>query len=98
MPDEPFNEQVDEPEQLPKITASEIAEYAFCPMSWYLRRFERVEPEPHKIEAGQRYHAAVGETVRKATELEERSRTFLWLAFLLMIFAAILWMWIWLRV
>jgi len=38
MPDEPVNEQVeqvDEPERLPKITASEIAEYAFCPMSWY---------------------------------------------------------------
>jgi hypothetical protein len=48
------------------LTASEVAEYTFCPEAWYLRR-HAVRPSPdaeRRLECGARAHRRIG----KATD------------------------------
>ncbi|MDK2975353.1 MAG: hypothetical protein PWP08_1724 [Methanofollis sp.] len=61
-------------DQVPVISASEIAEYSYCAVSWHFERNGRSASSP-SIERGNQKHAEVGRTL---TEVE-RERQVFWL-------------------
>ena len=63
------------------ITASEIAQYAYCPISWYLKR-SGCQPNTPSMIAGIEKHAKVGEKISFVQRKETASRHFAWLGFL----------------
>ena len=68
------------------ITASEIAQYAYCPVSWYLKR-SGCRPNTLGMVAGIEKHAKVGEKISLVQRKEIASRHFGWLGFLAFIAA-----------
>lgn len=63
------------------ITASEIAEYVYCPISWYLKR-SGCNPDTPGMAAGLEKHVEVGERLSLIRKKETASRRFNWLGFL----------------
>ncbi|TAJ44958.1 hypothetical protein [Methanofollis fontis] len=63
-----------EDEDLPVISASEIAEFAYCAVSWEFERNGRSTYSP-SIERGNQKHAEMGETITQV----ERDRQSFWL-------------------
>ena len=51
-------------QKIPYIRASEIAEYYFCPVAWFLYR-QGYKPEEKIFENGYRKHVKLGETIDK---------------------------------
>jgi hypothetical protein len=70
------------------ITASEIAQYAYCPISWYLKR-SGCKPNTPGMIAGIEKHAKVGEKITLVQRKEKASRHFGLLGFLAIILALI---------
>lgn len=70
------------------ITASEIAQYAYCPISWYLKR-SGCKPNTPGMVAGIEKHAKVGEKISQVHRKEKASRHFGWLG-LVTFFVALL--------
>ena len=68
------------------ITASEIAQYSYCPISWYLKR-SGCQPNTPGIVAGIEKHAKVGEKISLVHRKEMASRHFGWLGYLVFIVA-----------
>jgi hypothetical protein len=68
------------------ITASEMAQYAYCPISWYLKR-SGCQPNTSGMVAGIKKHAKVGEKISLVQRKETASRHFGWLGFLAFIVA-----------
>jgi hypothetical protein len=68
------------------ITASEIAQYAYCPISWYLKR-SGCQPNTPGMVAGTIKHAKVGEKISLVQRKEKASRRFGWLGYLAFIVA-----------
>lgn len=52
----------------PWASASELAEYAYCPRALYYRRRDPDAPEPGAAVAGRRYHARVLGAERRRDE------------------------------
>ncbi|MEM0466566.1 MAG: hypothetical protein QXL17_07075 [Candidatus Thermoplasmatota archaeon] len=44
------------------ITASEIAQYAYCPMAWYLKKCG-YKPTSVSLEQGKKIHASLEDTI-----------------------------------
>ena len=74
------------------ITASEIAQYAYCPISWYLKR-SGCQPNTPGMVAGMEKHAKVGEEISLVHRKEMASRHFGWLGFLAFIVALLVLAW-----
>ncbi len=53
------------------VTASEISQYTYCPISWYLRRCGRT-PESSGFERGINKHVEVGKRI-SLVQKQERS-------------------------
>jgi hypothetical protein len=68
------------------ITASEIAQYAYCPISWYLKR-SGCQPNTPGMVAGMKKHARVGEKITLVQHKEMASRHFGLLGFIAFIVA-----------
>lgn len=66
------------------ITASEIAQYAYCPVSWYLKR-SGCQPNTPGMVAGMEKHSKVGEKISMVNRKEMASRHLGWLGFLALI-------------
>jgi hypothetical protein len=74
------------------ITASEIAQYAYCPISWYLKR-SGSRPNTPGMVAGIREHAKVGAKIALVQRKEMDSRHFALLGFLALIIALLILAW-----
>ena len=74
------------------ITASEIAQYAYCPISWYLKR-SGCQPNTHGMVAGMEKHAKVGVEISSVHRKEMASRHLGWLGFLAFIVALLVLAW-----
>jgi len=74
------------------ITASEIAQYAYCPISWYLKR-SGCKPNTPGMVVGLKKHAKVGEEISLVHRKEMASRHFGWLGFLAFIVALLVLAW-----
>lgn len=57
------------------ITASEISQYAFCPLSWRLIR-EGIRPGSLRLIQGTRAHQKMGKELSNLEKKEDASRTF----------------------
>lgn len=68
------------------ITASEIAQYAYCPISWYLKR-SGCQPNTPGMAEGIKSHEKMGEKISHVQRKEIASRYFAWLGFLVFIVA-----------
>lgn len=71
------------------ISASEIAQYSFCPVAWYLQRCG-VSPESPKLEEGAERHREVGRMVEVARRGEEISAALTKIVIVLVLAALIL--------
>jgi CRISPR/Cas system-associated exonuclease Cas4 (RecB family) len=77
------------------ITASEIAQYAYCPFSWYLERCG-CQPQSPVLANGIKRHSEVGEKISLVTRKERDSRQLCWLGYLALAAASFCLLW-WLR-
>jgi CRISPR/Cas system-associated exonuclease Cas4 (RecB family) len=74
------------------ITASEIAQYAYCPFSWYLKRCG-CQPQSPGMAAGIKRHSEVGEKISLVHRSEMASRQFGWLGYLALAAAFLVLIW-----
>jgi CRISPR/Cas system-associated exonuclease Cas4 (RecB family) len=63
------------------ITASEIAQYAYCPFSWYLKRCG-CQPQSPGLANGMERHSEVGEKISQVIKKERASQQLGWLGYL----------------
>lgn len=57
------------------ITASEISQYAFCPLSWQLAR-AGIKPGSPRLLSGKRMHQRMGREISNMQKRENASQTF----------------------
>jgi hypothetical protein len=63
----------------PDISASEVADYAFCARSWWLRRTRGVMPDSEALRLGVVAHEAVGRRVETVVDASRTVKGLLWL-------------------
>jgi CRISPR/Cas system-associated exonuclease Cas4 (RecB family) len=63
------------------IAASEIAQYAYCPFSWYLKRCG-CQPQSRGLANGMERHSEVEEKIYQVNRKERASRQLGWLGYL----------------
>jgi len=66
------------------LTASEIGQYHYCPVAWYLRRCG-FEPESPALQEGIKYHKDVGESLESLPSQQHTSNTLKKIAILLIL-------------
>lgn len=71
------------------ISASEIGQYTYCSISWYLHRCGYDSRTP-MIEAGKKTHVDLGNTIDNIQYEIKRSKRFAVIGYLLLIFAIII--------
>ena len=74
------------------ISATELAEFVYCPKAWELKYVHGVEPpsEAQQMQAeGNAWHAAQGRQIA-------RSDSFRWAAYVALVLAVILFVFVWL--
>ncbi len=71
------------------ISASEIGQYTYCSISWYLHRCGYESRTP-MIEAGKKTHVDLGNTIENIQYEIERSKRFAVIGYLLLIFSIII--------
>lgn len=70
----------------PVITASEIAEYGYCPVAWLLRR-QGHKPNSKYLDSGLMTHAKLGEKIEVIQKSERISRNTSYVGYVLLIIA-----------
>ena len=71
------------------ISASEIAQYVYCPMSWYLQQCG-YEPESPFLEIGKKAHIELGNKIDLIKTETRRSRKYAVIGYLLLIVAIVI--------
>ena len=75
------------------ITASEISQYVYCPVSWYLRR-SGVQPQSAGLKRGIGEHKKAGSRLVLLERREREAGIFRWLGALSFVLAAMLLGWV----
>lgn len=70
------------------IRASEIGQYYFCSMAWYLQR-RGIKPESPHILNGLEKHDAIDISLNKIEKREKQFRFLRWMAILIFFFALV---------
>ena len=70
------------------INASEIGQYAYCSVAWFLQRCGH-EPDSPLLEVGKKIHIDLGNTIDDIQVEMRRSRMFARIGYLLLIVAII---------
>lgn len=76
-------------QEMPVIKASEISNYKYCSVAWYLSR-EGHGPKAVSIKSGVTAHKDMGLKIETVREIETFSRKLTFLAFLLIVISIIL--------
>lgn len=76
------------------ISASEIAQYSFCPVAWYLQRCG-CSPESPKLDEGAQKHREVGRMVEYVQKGEEISAALTRIVLILVLAALFLLFLVW---
>ncbi len=78
------------------ISASEIGQYCYCSIAWYLQR-QGIKPDSELLETGQKRHDELGKLINKAERKMVKSRILaligymvLFLSILILIFEVLL--------
>jgi len=66
------------------ISASEIGQYHFCPMSWYLQRCG-YEPESKSLKIGKDKHVELGKVMYYTQRITKKSKILAIVGYLLLI-------------
>jgi CRISPR/Cas system-associated exonuclease Cas4 (RecB family) len=74
------------------IAASEISQYVYCPVSWYLKRMGAPARSPY-LERGIREHIGAGKRLSILEKKDKASRTFRLLEYSSALFAILLLGW-----
>jgi len=77
------------------ISASEIAQYSFCSVAWYLQRCG-ISPESPKLDEGAEKHREVGRVVEIVQRGEEVSAALNRIVLVLVLAALLLFITVWL--
>lgn len=70
------------------LRASEIGQYMYCSIAWYLQRCGH-EPDSPLLNAGRKIHVDLGNTIDDIQEEMKRSRRYALLGYLFLIVAII---------
>lgn len=63
----------------PDIRATEIADYAYCARSWWLKRVQGVTAESEGLRAGTAAHEAAGQRVATAVQADQLVKGLVWI-------------------
>jgi CRISPR/Cas system-associated exonuclease Cas4 (RecB family) len=81
------------PDRSDVIAASEISQYVYCPVSWYLKR-KGASPRSPNLERGIRAHIGAGKRLSLLQKKENSSRTFRFLEYSSVLIAILLIGWL----
>lgn len=70
----------------PDIRATEVAEYAFCARSWWLKRVQGVTAESEALQVGIEAHEAAGERIATAVHADRMVKGLQWVLAALALF------------
>ncbi len=70
------------------ISASEIGQYHFCPMSWYLQRCG-YQPKSKSLEIGKEKHVELGKVMYYTQKTVRKSKVLAYTGYLLLFIALI---------
>lgn len=62
----------------PDIRATEIADYAYCARSWWLKRVQGVKAESEGLRAGTAAHEAAGQRVATVVQADQLVKGLVW--------------------
>ena len=71
------------------IRASEIGQYHYCSMSWYLQK-KGFQPKSPLLEAGTKKHIELGKTIDNVEHRIKKSRVFATVGWLILILAILI--------
>jgi len=71
------------------ISASEIGQYHFCPMAWYLQRCG-YEPKSRSLELGKEKHVEHGKVMYYAQKNIRKSKILAYIGYLLLVITLII--------
>lgn len=71
------------------IKSSEIAQYEYCPVGWFLQK-KGYEPKSPSIDVGKNIHIDLGEKITALQTKEKTSRYLLYIGLVLIIIAILL--------
>jgi len=72
------------------ISAHEVADYTFCPRSWYLKRVKGISIDTEQMKNGRELHASHGNQLERAVRAKVFARAAVRLALVAIIVAIIL--------
>jgi hypothetical protein len=85
---------MNEPSRKPILKASEIGQFIYCPVAWYLQR-QGYKVESPVLDRGLEKHVDLGEQIDTVTEAEKESQLFFYVGLGLMLITGlvfILWL------
>lgn len=71
------------------ITASEIGQYSFCPVSWHLYQ-QGYRPDEQVFEKGNQYHDMYGKHIEQYITANHQSKWLYFIGILLIVFALLI--------
>lgn len=62
----------------PDIWATEVADYAYCARSWWLKRVQGVKADSKALQGGMEAHEAAGERIATAVQADRMVKGLMW--------------------
>lgn len=75
----------------PDIRATEIADYAYCARSWWLKRVQGVTAESEGLHAGMAAHEAAGQRVATVVRVDRMVKGLVWILVALVALGVLVW-------
>lgn len=76
----------------PILKASEIAQFSYCSVAWYLQK-KGYKPESPLLDRGLQKHIYLGDQIDSVAEARRTSKWFFWAACCVLLFAAVVFLW-----
>ena len=80
------------PTNKPVLKASEVGEFAYCSVAWYLER-QGCKPESPALEESSEEHADLGVKIESLSEAEQSSKRLSYIGYALLLVAVIVLTW-----
>lgn len=83
------NEKFSKPKSSDVLSASEIGQYFYCPVAWFLQK-KGYEPESYHLKTGKQKHDKIGKIMDNITINEKRSNYLAIIGYIILIISSLI--------